>query len=455
MTAELMTRGRLPASAFEHLDPTAVGIIDLEKGLNPSAPDGGAFNREERDAIVLLRLHGEPLTVLHLDRPPNNYDDEQLARQIWSAAATKIAAHFAEHHCGPVPAGGEPLAERAPIPSSCAYADRIQTPRSAAVVLCTVGQRGQLRRCISSLLAQQDIEPEIIVVDNRPATSETARAIEPFADCDRVRYVAEWRAGLSVARNRGVAEADADFVAFTDDDVVLDPGWLKWLLAPFADPGVMVSSGMMMPLELRTPAQKRFEQYLGFSKGVKRQSYDLHSGANKARPLYPFLVDAFGSGASMAFRRAELCDAGGFDPALGAGTPTHAGEETYVFAKMILAGGRIVYEPRAICWHEHHQDGASLREQVFGYGIGVGASVTKALTREPSFYTAAIRSLPYALRSGGRRPVPLGATHQIDDTNSRELARARREGLLRGPLRYVQGARRSHRLRLRNVIRGG
>jgi hypothetical protein len=46
----------------------------------------------------------------------------------------------------------------------------------------------------------------------------------------------------------------------------------------------------------------------------------------------------------------------------------------------ILRGGRLVYEPRALCWHEHRKDGDALRGQAFGYGVGFSAIVTKALT---------------------------------------------------------------------------
>jgi glycosyltransferase involved in cell wall biosynthesis len=155
------------------------------------------------------------------------------------------------------------------------------------------------------------------VVDNRPASGDVLRTVRSVAAGDqRVRYVPEPRVGLSVARNRGVRETDAEIVAFTDDDVVADPCWLVWLLAPFSESGVTATSGMVLPLELETEAQKRFEQYGGFSKGMERKSYGLRTGRVAGRALYPFLGDRFGGGNSMAFRRGELVAAGGFDTAL-------------------------------------------------------------------------------------------------------------------------------------------
>ena len=49
-----------------------------------------------------------------------------------------------------------------------------------------------------------------------------------------MRYVREDRPGLSCARNRGLREARAGIVAFTDDDVRVDPLWVAALVRGFA-----------------------------------------------------------------------------------------------------------------------------------------------------------------------------------------------------------------------------
>jgi hypothetical protein len=215
---------------------------------------------------------------------------------------------------------------------------------------------------------------------------------------------------------------------------------------------------MVLPFELQTEAQKRFEQYAGFSKGLERRSYDSRTGQAPGRLLYPFVNGSVGVGNNMAFRRAPLIASGGFDTALGAGSPTGSCEETWAFSKAILRGERIVYEPRALCWHEHRKDGGSLREQVFGYGLGLGAILAKALLSDPRFYTAAARSLPVALaqrRSAHRAAAENGAALLGAPDRPEELLRARREGIMRGPLRYAKGLARTRRLGLGGVIRGG
>jgi GT2 family glycosyltransferase len=460
--ATALTRGNLPVTVVQNLEPTAVGRVDLGRSIAPSSPDGRAFSGNQRDCLLLIRLHGEPLGVVHIERDLSSVAAEELAAEIWRLTGPEIRRHCERYRCADVPKNSVDLLGDSLLPAErCAGDELPEIVASVAVILSTIGQEpAQLERCIRSLLTQRRAEFEIVVVDNRPTMEKTRHTVGRLAaDDPRVRYVAEPRAGLSVARNRGLSETDAELVAFTDDDVVADPHWLEWLLAPFNEPGVAVACGMVLPLELQTEAQKRFEQYLGFSRGVQRHSYDRHTGQIAGLPLYPFLADIFGSGNSMAFRRADLIASGGFDPALGAGSPARAGEETDAFSTAILRGGRIVYEPRALCWHEHRKDGDALRDQIFGYGAGVGALVTKGLTSDRRFYRAAA-SRPISTLLGrrvrGRVPADTGTVGAESAADRpEELLRARRQGIMRGPLLYAQGVLRSRRLGLRDVIRGG
>ena len=458
---EGLTSGYLPIAAFQHTEPTSVGVVNLDRSISPSAPDGRPWDPGQRDALLLVRLHGEPLTVLHIDRDLDGIADHELATAIWQSAGAEIRRHIERFGCASIPGGSDELAEGLRASKQmCPGASPAKVDASVAVIISTAGRPEQLARCIRSLLAQRRAELEVVVVDNRPAEARTLRVVEAIAADDaRVRYVAEPRVGLSVARNRGVSETNADLVAFTDDDVVADEGWLEWLLRPFTEPGVTVACGMVLPLELQTEAQKRFEQYAGFSKGMQRRTYDLWSGPSPGRLLYPFVNGAIGVGNNMAFRRAEIIATGGFDTALGAGSPAGSCEETWAFSKAILRGGRIVYEPRALCWHEHRKDGDALRDQIFGYGLGLGAVLTKALTHDPRFCVTAARSLQIALALQLRKRVLTndGAATANGALTKRpdELLRARRDGVMLGPLRYARGIRRTRRLGLANVIRGG
>ncbi len=454
-----LTNGYLPTTAFKHLGPTSIGVVDLERSTVPRSPDGRAWSVDHRDGLALVRLHGDPLGVVHVERDLTAISAEDMAEEIWRSTAEEIRRHVQRFRCTPMPMAPDALLEGQRSPANACSGGSPRRPEATvAVILCTVGQEERLGRCLRSLLTQRRSDLEVVVVDNRPHSGEALHTVKTIAADDaRVRYVSEPRVGLSVARNRGIRATEADVVAFTDDDVVVDADWLEWLLSPFAEPGVTAACGMVLPLELESEAQKRFEQYGGFSKGMERRTYDLCSG-RAARPLlYPYLGDLFGGGNSMAFRREELLAAGGFDPALGAGSPTGGGEDIYALSTAILQGGRLVYEPRSLCWHEHRKDGEGLRGQVFSYGVGLGAIMTKALTSDPRFYAAAARSLPIALASRRRGGASIDGQQANDEdagASRAELLRAHRKGIMHGPLRYAEGVVRARRLGLNNVIRG-
>jgi hypothetical protein len=441
---EQMTDGYLPLAAFRHLEPTAVGSIDLDSPLAFAPAPGAPTTGTHRDALGLVRLHGEPLGVIYLSPAA-----ESLAQPVWDQVGAAIAEHVTRNGCARVPDGPADLIAGLPAGQrGCRATARGEPAGSVDVIISTTGRVDVLERCLESLRAIDRPGTEIIVVDNRPRTGETLALVSELARLDgRLRYVAEPRQGLSVARNRGVAEAgDAEFVAFTDDDAVVDPVWLHWLLAPFADESITATTGMVLPLELETIAQKRFEQYGGFSKGTQRRCYDLNGSRADDRLLYPYWGGMFGAGNSMAFRRSGLIASGGFDPALGAGSPSGGGEDTWAFSEAILGGGRLVYEPRSLCWHEHRRDEAALRGQLFNYGVGFTATLCKAAWQDPRFLRTAAKAVPTVLwllyrrgRAGSR-----GSGAELP----RELSRLEHSGMLHGPLLYAKGVRRARRLGL-------
>ena len=311
---------------------------------------------------------------------------------------------------------------------------------SASVIVATTGRRDMLIRCLDSLTKLRHERFEIVVVDNRPTGSATRELVESYEPRADVRYVAEPRPGLSFARNTGVMASRGEVLAFTDDDVVVDATWLTELLEPFADHTVAAVTGLVLPLTLESPVQKRFELYAGFGKGVERQIYDLREHRADDRLLYPYWGGMFGSGNSMAFRAGALARIGGFDPALGAGTPTGGGEDIAAFTDVILRGGRIVYEPRSACWHEHRADEDALRSQVYNYGVGLTAVLWRYVGRDPHFLSAVGRSVPVVLRLIRKR-----SRDRTTSPTSNDLMALEARGRLAGPWRYVRSRRMARR----------
>jgi hypothetical protein len=155
---------------------------------------------------------------------------------------------------------------------------------------------------------------------------------------------------------------------------------------------------MIVPAALETQAQDWFEQYGGHSKG--RTDLDpvlFDNGPNRRQhPLYP--LPPFGAGGNMAFTREALDAIGGFDVALGAGTPASGGEDTAAFSDLLLAGYQLVNQPSAFLWHHHYADLDALRKQLFGYGVGLSSYYVRALVRHPVATLSLARIAPTAIR---------------------------------------------------------
>ncbi len=101
------------------------------------------------------------------------------------------------------------------------------TPRPrVSVVIPTRNRRALLARALRSVLAQEGVEVEVVVVDDG-STDETGRFLAGLGD-PRVTVVRHReRRGVTIARNAGIARATACWVAFLDDDDVWAPGKLR------------------------------------------------------------------------------------------------------------------------------------------------------------------------------------------------------------------------------------
>jgi O-antigen biosynthesis protein len=339
---------------------------------------------------------------------------------------------------GGLPQGLESFA-RVPSPGHRDI-DAIPTPDVfpfISVIIATRDRPAQLDACLASVLQQEYRSFEVIVVDNAPSSEDTATLIDTrYASTGRVRYVRENIPGLGRAHNRGLANAVAPIAAFTDDDVIVDRKWLTAIAANFAaDNRIACVTGLILPAELETRAQYWAEHHGGFGKGFERKLYDLGLNRPPGR-LFPFTAGQLGSGANMAFRTDVLRKLGGFDSALGAGTPARGGDDLASFFATLAAGYQLVYEPEAVVWHYHRREEAGMRRQAFGYGVGLGAYLAKLIADRPSRMVDLAIATPAAFRHLFGRASPKNA--RLADDYPRSFVWRERLGILAGiPLYFI------------------
>jgi O-antigen biosynthesis protein len=412
-----------------------LGVLDLDtadlQGVTRPASAGYA------EARLLIRLHGAPIGQVTLQVQP----ELSLAARAQAAARAELAGAMESHASWDQQF--DQLAERADWAAQVACPQRSdnKSGTGVSVVVCTRNRPGTLRECLTSLQQVNYYPIEFLVVDNAPSDESTKSVVAEFTSTDpRFRYTCEPRAGLSRARNHGIAAARFEVLAFTDDDVIVDSSWPAALVAGFAaDAGAACVTGLVAARSLDTPAERYFDSRYAWGEAFEPRRYDLVEHRGPAR-LYPFTAGIFGVGANFAVRREFVIRLGGFDPVLGAGSACRGGDDLDLFVRIILAGHRICYTPCALVWHQHRASHAALAEQVHSYGYGLGAYLAKRLRSREMSVGLLLRAVGYSAVIWARMR---GASEASNfKARGKRLAVSEARGVLAGALRYSRIAGR-------------
>ena len=239
-----------------------------------------------------------------------------------------------------------------------------------SLIICT---RNRCRQLLQCLRAVQDIASdrpwELIVVDNG-STDETARVVADFVTTASVpvRYLFEAQPGLGNAHNAGVRVAQAEILAFTDDDCYPAPDFVDQVCSAFGkDRSIGYISGRVM----------------------------LHDGADhpitvneslmpRRFPGGSFIQTGDVQGANMAFRKDALLSIGGFDPSFGPGSLFNA-EDVDAAGRASAIGWKGQYRPEVVVWHHHGRKANEHPRMAKSYAMGRGAYHMKLLLRGGEF----------------------------------------------------------------------
>jgi GT2 family glycosyltransferase len=402
-------------------------VLDVDEPLRDLHLAYSGRSQDYRSLLAVVRLADDPIGVATFPVDCGRVTRAQLADGLVVQLGAELDEAYARRGTAPessCPIDVEPGSDVDDWP-----------PPSVSVVVPTCSNPRPLDRCLRSILRCDYSDFEVIVVENRPRFSETARMlVERFPRESRLRYVEEPRASASLARNAGLAAAEGEVVAFTDDDVVVDPRWLRASARALRGASQVVCvTGLILPLALESESQLLLEQFAGFGKGFARVTYQLPQACEE-NPLLPYAAGALGSGASIVMLTSVARELGGFDPALGPATPARGGEDLDLLARVLRRGYALSYEPKAMVWHEHPAGSSRLRRQVYSYGIGLGAMLGKQLIAEPRR-----RDLLRVVPAGVRYLRDPGSRKNVGKPSGypRELTWLERLGMIIGPVLYL------------------
>jgi GT2 family glycosyltransferase len=215
--------------------------------------------------------------------------------------------------------------------------------------------------CLGSLSAQEAVDFEVIVHDNA-SSDGTLDLVEAWARMEREKRGRHVRVeamatnlGFAAAHDRGIAAARGDVVVLLNQDVELDPGFLKAVVVAFErDP--RIASVQPRLRKLRGPGE-RLEVLdttglvMGRDRRVISRAQGQPDGAAHADPGPVWGVD----GPAPAYRRAALWEA---RLPNGRGGWEVLDEDFFLYKEDVdlawrlrLLGWTAWYEPAALGWH--------------------------------------------------------------------------------------------------------
>ncbi len=224
------------------------------------------------------------------------------------------------------------------------------SPR-VAVIVPAYNEEKVVLKTVQSLLEQDYLNLEIIVVDDGSSdrTYEVARA--EFGEHPRVRIFCIPNGGKSGALNFGMAQTEADIVVLLDADTVLSRSAVRLLAAHFADPRVGATAGnAKVGNRLNLMTRWQALEYIT-AQNLERRAFALLNCIT----VVP--------GAIGAWRRAAVLELGGF------ASDTLA-EDADLTLRLLRAGWKITYEMGAIAYTEAPDTVKGFLKQRFRWMFG-------------------------------------------------------------------------------------
>jgi glycosyltransferase involved in cell wall biosynthesis len=207
-----------------------------------------------------------------------------------------------------------------------------------SVIIATHARPDALQRLLDSLAPQiagtsGKASREILLAENGTSAPSTLPATTP-----PLEHLHDPRPGKCRIQNVAIRHARGNIIVCLDDDLVTAPNYLDEVERFFTEhPEFAAMKGRILPAE--DPAAK-----VGAEAAVWLDLPIVDHGEK--------VIEVRGVlGANMAFRAEALARVGLFDERLGPGAAGHE-EETEMSARLVRAGFRIGYAPRALVFHD-------------------------------------------------------------------------------------------------------
>jgi succinoglycan biosynthesis protein ExoM len=266
------------------------------------------------------------------------------------------------------------------------------------VCVCTFRRPGRLQRCLESLLLQDLAPSQVVVVDNDPLASATEvehRMRESFVGHGvGLVWCHEPVANIARARNRCLAEASCELIAFIDDDEWAGRDWLQRLWTAMERSG---ADGVWGPVEPDFPE--------GFPEWSRPLLHRRPRPDGSAVPRYG------GNSGNLLVRRDVFAGVPPFDQDYGAS----GGEDIACFARLSARGCRFIFCAGAVVREEQGVERARMVWHL-RRSYRIGGTMMRIWHQERGFCYALLRGVigaPMGFLRGCSEAVMMGNTRAV------------------------------------------
>lgn len=216
-----------------------------------------------------------------------------------------------------------------------------------SVIIPTCGRIPLLLECVQSILRNDFTDYEVLIVDQEHGSALPAALAGRFGNDPRLVYLWLEEASISRARNLGISRARGEILIFADDDIVVDPGWLRAYVEAFEAPAVPPGAvaGRLDPCWL-VPRPAWFPEDREYLLGI----YNRHDR------FMPMPEHDLPIGANFAVLRKVADEVGPFDERIGYSYARRdsmiGGEDSLFSLRIKQANYRLYHQPAARVWHK-------------------------------------------------------------------------------------------------------
>jgi glycosyltransferase involved in cell wall biosynthesis len=230
----------------------------------------------------------------------------------------------------------------APSPQVGKARNREACPRVSVIIPARNAEK-TLQECISSVLRQTQRPHEIIVADDG-STDGTPAIITSFKN--KIRHFSQPPKGSYSARNKAIAHARGDIIAFIDSDCVAEKDWLFFLIVAFKKRTIALVGGA---IRAHKPSS------------IIQRYCDVHC---HPQGFFSISDPPYFAASNLAVRRKWKGKQIFFDERL------RSGADVELCARLARLGALMRYEPKAAVSHKYSRSVLSFVSKHFSYGAG-------------------------------------------------------------------------------------